>query len=71
MKLTEILGMLIIAAVVLMGVLVFAVIFMFVQYGEWQRYVVLLLIFIAVVTVCLAGYRRSLRRAERREESLF
>lgn len=65
MKLTEILGMFIIVAVVLMGVLVFAVIFMFVQYGEWQRYVVLLIVFMAVVTVCLAGYRHSLRLSER------
>lgn len=65
MKISEIMAIIIIGAVVFIAVLVLTTIYAYVQEGDLAIVQIALAVVVAIVTVFLAGLRRQVKKAER------
>lgn len=65
MKISEILALVLIAAVVFIAILVFTVIYSYVKEGHLEIVQIALAIVVVIVAVFLAGLRRQIKKAER------
>lgn len=65
MKVSEIMAVMIIAAIVFITVLLFTTIYAYVQEGDLAVVQIALAVVVAIVAVFLAGLRRQVKKAER------